>query len=176
MECQIPGGEPRIFPLVGHGKHVVVIHVNPVAIAAQQALGRRRGHGRIALQPLFHHVVIELLAPQQPGKGLALHHAGIVGQAERERNCRNRLLLRCDRETPDENRARAVRLKTNGSAALSIRRAPGRCDTAARLGARFIGVHGVQAALDQIAMKCVLDIRLPAVEAPQAHACCFRFR
>ena len=35
MKRQIPGGEPRVLPLVGHGEHVVVVDVNPGPIPAQ---------------------------------------------------------------------------------------------------------------------------------------------
>ncbi len=177
MKRQIPGGEPRILPLVGHREHVVVVDVNPGPIAAQQALGRRRRHGRIALQPLFHHVVIKLLAPQQAGEGLALHHARVVGQADAARSCRNPPPPRCDRETPDENRAAGALARVQakvqhfGSAGLQID-----AIHAAGLGARFIRIHGTYARPGSGSGETNPCYMVARCRTPTTAWCCFRSR
>src|SRR5882724_892371 len=42
----------------------------PIMIAPLESAGRRRGHRRIAFQPLIDDVVIKLLAPEQASCGL----------------------------------------------------------------------------------------------------------
>src|SRR6266487_4627007 len=42
----------------------------PIMIAPLESAGRRRGHRRVAFQPLIDDVVIKLLAPEQAGCGL----------------------------------------------------------------------------------------------------------
>ena len=82
MKRQIPRREPRIFPFVRHGKHVVAVEMRPVVIAAVLAFRWRRRLGRIAVQPFLHVVVKKLFAPDHPRKSLALHHPCIsVGNA-----------------------------------------------------------------------------------------------
>src|SRR6516165_4036983 len=48
-ECQVPGGEPGILPLVGHGNDLGVVDVRPFAIAAETAHCRWSRLRRIAL-------------------------------------------------------------------------------------------------------------------------------
>ena len=71
VEGEVPGGIPGVLPLVGHRDDVAVVEVRPLVVAARQALGRRRGVGRVALQPAAHVEVEELLGPQHPGERLA---------------------------------------------------------------------------------------------------------
>ena len=75
VEGEVPGREPGILPRVGHRQHVVGEHVAPVRVAAVLALGRRRRHRRIAVEPIAHDVVVELLGPDQPREGAPLDHA-----------------------------------------------------------------------------------------------------
>ena len=77
VERQIPGGVPGVFPFVGHGDDVAVVEVDPICVAARGAGGRGRRLLRVALQPVLNDVMIELLAPEQPGIGLA-RDAGFV--------------------------------------------------------------------------------------------------
>src|SRR6266571_1601235 len=42
----------------------------PIMIAPLESAGRRRGHRRVAFQPLIDDVVIKLLAPEKAGRGL----------------------------------------------------------------------------------------------------------
>ena len=73
VKGQVPGRIPGILPLVGHGEHVQVVQVRPVGIAALLAALGRGWLGRIALQPQLDAIVVELLAPHQPGQGLPLN-------------------------------------------------------------------------------------------------------
>ncbi len=77
VKRQVPGGVPRVLPLVRHRDDVGVVQVSPLAVAAIPAVGGRCRVVRVAVQP-FRHVVIEvLLAPDHSGEGLALDRAGI---------------------------------------------------------------------------------------------------
>ncbi len=71
MEGGVPGGEPRVFPLVGHGENVLNVEVVPVVVAPGEAAGGRVGHLLVALEPCVDHVVEELLCPQQAGIAMA---------------------------------------------------------------------------------------------------------
>ena len=81
VERQIPGGEPGIFPGVGHGHDVAgrkladAAHgqMIPFRIAAVFARSRRRRLRRVALKPSTNIVAVELLAPQHARKGLPLN-------------------------------------------------------------------------------------------------------
>ena len=81
VKGQIPGGVPRILPLIGHGNDIFVEEMTPARVAAFPALGRRLGHVGIAGEPFFDHVVIELLAPKQASESLALDVAWFLGEA-----------------------------------------------------------------------------------------------
>ncbi len=54
-----------------------IVQMLPVAVAAVAPLGWGRRLRGIAIQPLRHIPVVELLAPQHAGEGLALHAAPI---------------------------------------------------------------------------------------------------
>ncbi len=73
MESQIPGSIPRVLPLVGHGQHVQVVEMGPICVTPARS---GFGWGRLAwitFEPELDAVVVELLAPQQSGEGLALN-------------------------------------------------------------------------------------------------------
>ena len=78
VEGEVPRRVPRVLPRVGHRDDVAVVEVPPAGVAPGEAGGRRGGTGRVAVQPLLHVVVVELLRPQHPGHGLAQDH-GLVG-------------------------------------------------------------------------------------------------
>ncbi len=60
VKCQVPGGKPGIFPFIGHGDDIGRVQMAPFAIASLLAFLRRRGLGRIAVQPLLQVVMVEL--------------------------------------------------------------------------------------------------------------------
>ncbi len=77
VERQIPGGIPRVLPLIRHRDDVGVIQMHPFVVATVPAgRGRRRLH-RIALDPPRHVIAEVLLAPDHAGKGLSLNAAGV---------------------------------------------------------------------------------------------------
>ncbi len=73
VKRQVPGRVPGIFPFVGHENHVAVEQVRPVAVAPAAARSGGGGMLGIAGQPVTDHVMVELLAPEQPGIGLPGH-------------------------------------------------------------------------------------------------------
>ena len=82
VEGQIPGGVPRVLPLVRHRDHVGVIELRPRDVPALQTFGRRRRRCGIPFEPFAHDVVVELLRPQQPGNRLAHHGALVVSEGD----------------------------------------------------------------------------------------------
>ena len=84
VEGQIPGGEPGVLPFVRHRHDVERVETTPPGVAAVEPGVRRPRLGRVAVQPARHVVVVELLAPQHPGEGLA-HHQRLVGRRGRGR-------------------------------------------------------------------------------------------
>ena len=69
VEGEVPGGEPRVLPLVGHRDDVGERQVRPGGVAGAGGApirARRRGSG-VAGQPLGDVVAVQLLGPQQPG-------------------------------------------------------------------------------------------------------------
>ena len=86
VEREVPRREPRVLPRVGHREDVVVVDVLPRGVAAVLALRRRRGRGGIAVEPVAHHVVVELLRPDHARERAALDRRGFfVHRAARER-------------------------------------------------------------------------------------------
>jgi hypothetical protein len=83
VECQVPGGEPGILPLVRHRHDVEGVEAAPPAVPPGRAARGRRRLGRVAVQPARNVVVVELLAPEQPAERLAHHHGLIGGRAWR---------------------------------------------------------------------------------------------
>ena len=72
VEGQVPGGVPGILPLVRHGDDVGVVEVQSSrGCGPCSALGRRRRAAGIAVQPVAHVVMVELLRPEHAGEGLA---------------------------------------------------------------------------------------------------------
>ena len=84
VEGEIPGGEPGVFPFVGHGDDITGVEVAPVGVAGIGVARRRWDLAGVALAPVVDDVVIELLGPEESGVGLAGDVAwflGVVGQA-----------------------------------------------------------------------------------------------
>jgi hypothetical protein len=83
VESEVPGGEPRILPLVRHRQDFGTGDMLPVVIAAVFSCRRRLRLAGIAVQPFVHVVMKKLLAPDHPGESLALHEAlvGVVDLA-----------------------------------------------------------------------------------------------
>ena len=72
MESEIPGGIPGVFPFVRHRENIGIVQVHPFTVAAPLAFGRWRQLAGIAIEPLRHVVIEELLAPDHSREGLTL--------------------------------------------------------------------------------------------------------
>ncbi len=70
VKREVPCGEPRVLPLVGHDEDVVTVQMPPILVASAQAVGRRRRLSRVAVEPPLEIKVIKLLAPNQSGERL----------------------------------------------------------------------------------------------------------
>ena len=78
VEGEIPRGEPRVLPLVRHRHDVERVEGPPAVVAAGEPGRGRRRLARVAVEPARDRVVVELLAPQHPGEGLAQHERLVV--------------------------------------------------------------------------------------------------
>src|SRR5262249_20403167 len=70
VERQVPCRIPGVFPLVGHGDDVSVMHMPPLVIATIPALRRRERIAGITIEPLFNDIMIELFRPKHARDGL----------------------------------------------------------------------------------------------------------
>ena len=84
LKGQVPGGEPGILPLVGHGHDAQRVEVPPVLVADRRRDGRRRAGGVVAVEPDVHVEEIALLGPEQAGQRLALDAALVLGRLRRD--------------------------------------------------------------------------------------------
>jgi hypothetical protein len=170
VEGEVPGGEPRVLPLVRHGQHVVGDEVEPVGVADAGVSVHRVA--AMLDQPALHVVRVVLLAPQHPGERLPDDPALLfghlrMGQARVE-------LVRLGLAPVDqlvELRRDGVRTEVGvGQPQPYGRAAAGRhVEDVVRggLGPDPIGVHGAGLAADDEPADPVLDERGvggPAVE------------
>ena len=70
MKSQIPGGVPRVFPLVWHGDHVGVVEMGPFMVSTVFPPSGWRRICRVAFKPVLDNVMVKLLRPQEPAKRL----------------------------------------------------------------------------------------------------------
>ncbi len=88
VKGKVPGGEPGILPLVRHREDVARVEVLPIAVSSERPARWRGRLGRVALDPVLHHVIEELLAPEEArvslpehtlrlDRKLLLHHARV---------------------------------------------------------------------------------------------------
>ena len=82
VEGEVPRGEPRVLPLVGHRDDVGEGEVPPARCCGRRAGAARSGAGAggVAVEPLGDVVAVELLGPQQAGEGAAGDVPVLVGQ------------------------------------------------------------------------------------------------
>ena len=78
VEGQVPRRVPGVFPAVGHGQDVPVLHVEPVPVPDIPALGIAQRMCLVLLQPAVEVEVVELLAPEHPGQRPP-HDHGVLG-------------------------------------------------------------------------------------------------
>ena len=176
---QVPGGEPGVFPLVGHGEHVGGVQVHPVRVAAVQPLGRRRRPGRVADQPLVHVVAVVLLGPHQAGKGLPHHVALVVRQPLRLHGGEELVgfglaLVEELIETLKRLGGAAPRQPHPDDRCLARRQRHG--VVSGGLGALPGVAQPVLGAVDQRVVEAVFDAGPRRWAGPTAAPCCSRFR
>ena len=157
MERQVPGGVPRVLPLVGHGHHVVVEHVEPRLVPGAMPDGRPQRVEAALPQPAVHVEVIALLGPQHPGQGLAHDCPRVVGHGRRRDGLVE--LVRLGPPLSDQLAGGGERLRQLPRS-LAGEPHQHRCASAARhgqpdmrchLGALANGIHGVRAVQEVIA-------------------------
>jgi len=72
VERQVPGGEPRVLPLVRHREHIVRGEVAPPPVAPAAPSGVDRLVRVVAGEPLGHVEPVVLTVPEEPGQRLPL--------------------------------------------------------------------------------------------------------
>ena len=83
VEGEVPGGEPRVLPLVGHRHDVEGVKGAPARVPpVQPGVGRFRLAG-VAVEPAGDVVGVELLAPEHPGQRLPEHERLVLGRSRR---------------------------------------------------------------------------------------------
>ena len=91
VEREVPGGVPRVLPLVGHRDDVAVEQVRPVAVAARRArLGGGGGWPGSPSSQSFDDVVVELLASRAARRTPAATTLPLLGVERRRRAARRR--------------------------------------------------------------------------------------
>lgn len=78
VKREVPGGIPRILPLIRHRDDVGVVQVPPVRIPPEAALWRWRGLSGVAVEPIRHVEVEELLAPDHARERLPLNSSSVL--------------------------------------------------------------------------------------------------
>ncbi len=157
VERQVPGGVPRVLPLVGHGHDVVVEHVEPRLVAAPPP-GRRSQRVEVALtQPAVHVEVIALLGPQHPRQGLAHDRLRVIGHRRRRDGLvelvrlgpppRDQLVRAGERR---RERLRALPGEPHQHRGLPASRHD-QPDVRRHLGPLAVGIHGVRAVQEVVA-------------------------
>ena len=84
VKGQVPRRVPGVLPLVRHRDDVGVVEVRPVGVAPSPSPCRRGRLGRVAVEPVLHDVVVELLRPEHAGEGLTHDPALLRGACGRD--------------------------------------------------------------------------------------------
>ena len=178
MESQVPCRIPRVLPLVRHGDHIGIEHVEPFGVAHVVARGLEQRMTLVLAQPLLQVEVVELLAPQHSRQRLAMHPTLIfvqragrdplvefvgVGDAAFERlfETAKGIFCRGGRQTqPDRLAATAGHLEG------IMRRG---------LGPRLGGIHRLALSRDNVGVERILDIGRSIRLVPQTLRIAFVF-
>ena len=172
VERQVPCRIPRILPLVGHGNHVGVVQVRPLMVAALATLRGRGRIARIAFEPIFDDVVIELLGPQHAGKTLS-HDVLCIWREVLRNHCGVELVsfVLAEREGFVE--------AGKGVFALEIRIGKAEADdgglagadrelvVSGGLGAGVFGIYRILGAVHDVIVDAILDIRSAVLDSKQ---------
>src|SRR5215211_3989626 len=173
MKCEIPGCEPRVFPLVRHRHDIGGDQVTPTTVTAALAALRRRRLERIAIQPFLHIEVVELLAPQHPGKGLTLYTPHVpVADVFLQISVEGIRLDNASREHAVEIDERIWALSaraqphSNGDVAAGRNRAQVKSGRLCTFPGR---IHRLGAAVDDVLVERILEVALPRADTEQSN-------
>src|SRR5688572_30156468 len=161
MKGEIPGGIPRVFPLVRHRDHVGIVKMPPVRIPALETFARRLGPGWVAFEPAVDVVMIKLLAPEQTGQRLTHNIAAVpAGILWNDRSIellrfvaalRHKLIeFSIERLTRRRRKIAETEPSREACAWLQYRRIM-RC----RFGSRRVGTYAVQSFVNQVVVDAV---------------------
>jgi hypothetical protein len=192
VEGQVPGGEPGVLPLVGHGDDVLIHHVEPIGVAAAGLRASLSTRSAVA-QPPVQIVRVALLGPQHPGQSLAQHERFVLAQLGWSKSGIELVGLRPSRgkgglevldktgSGGDADPSHSFRLVRGHRipAGREGRHQPQPHDRAlagrychrvvgGSLGALARGVHGVCGACHEIVVDTVLDVASPVGRAEDA--------
>ena len=116
LEREVPRGEPRVLPLVGHRHHPHRVEVAPVAVADLRRDGGGGCAGIVAVEPARDVEQVALLAPQEPRQRTALHEPLVGGGLARGQRRVERVglgLARGDDRVDGRRARRRVALSVN---------------------------------------------------------------
>ena len=170
VEGEVPGGIPRVLPLVRHRDHVGVQHVEPIGVAHVAAGAFQQRMTPVLAQPALQVEVVELLAPEHSRQRLAVHAALILRQRP-GRDPLVELIGVGDPALEDLLETAEGILHPGGRQPQSHRLAAARRHVedvvGRRLGPRLGGIHRVALSRDDVAVKRILDVRRSIGLVPQ---------
>ena len=165
LEREVPCGEPRILPLVGHRHHPHRVQVAPAAVADRAPRRRRRLRRIIAVEPARHVEQVALLAPQEPRQRAALHEPLVGGGLVRGQPGVERVGLGLARGDDRVDGGERTRRRLVGESQAQRDRAIRRHHVLVvqrRLGAAAVGPDRRRIALADRAVERVLGVQLAA--------------
>ncbi len=164
VEGQVPCRKPGVLPRVRHRQYVAAVEVFPSGVSTIHTRCGRLGHLRIAFEPILDDVVVELLAPQQAGVGLARNQARVRAQVVGKNLRVKRVgfpLAGCKRfrkfvvERAGGRSVPAAQTQANAAGFPGLQRhLVVRCG----LGPDLLGIHGVLIAANNRSMEGVLNV------------------
>ena len=80
VEGEVPGGIPRVLPLVGHGDDIAVEHVEPLSVSRVPPPRPHERVGIVLLEPGVHVEQVVLLGPEHPREGLPVDPSLVLAQ------------------------------------------------------------------------------------------------
>ena len=165
LEREVPCGEPRILPLVGHRHHPHRVQVAPAAVADRAPRRRRRLRRIVAVEPARHVEQVALLAPQEPRQRAALHEPLVGGGLVRGQPGVERVGFGLARGDDRVDGGERTRRRLVGEPQTQRDRATRRHHVLVvqrRLGAAAVGPDRRRIALADRAVERVLGVQLAA--------------
>src|SRR5215472_14142356 len=161
MESQIPRRIPRVLPLVRHGNHIAVQHVEPLRVTGSPLLRSQNRMGVVFQQPLVEVEIVILFRPQHSGERLPVHTLFVLAQILR----RNAIVeFVCIGQTLGKNRIEVRERIRSGLAAqpqanhLASSRRHIQDIMRRRLGPCFCWIYGIGIAMDHIFVESTCNL------------------